>query len=87
VSRAVHGCVAAAASTSAAPLSTMRPTTIPEERMSQFELGGQHALVTGAGSGLGLAMAQALAAAGASLTLVGRDEARLAAAAKSHGGG
>lgn len=55
--------------------------------MDQFELGGRHALVTGAGSGLGLAMAQALAGAGASLTLVGRDEARLAAAAKSLGGG
>jgi NAD(P)-dependent dehydrogenase (short-subunit alcohol dehydrogenase family) len=44
-------------------------------------LEGQHALVTGGGSGIGLASARALAADGARVTLVGRNEEKLAAAA------
>lgn len=44
-------------------------------------LGGRHALVTGGGSGIGLAVARRLAAGGARVTLMGRDEARLRAAA------
>lgn len=45
-----------------------------------FGLSGQHAVITGGGSGLGLATAQCLVAAGASVTLVGTNEAKLAAA-------
>ncbi len=48
-----------------------------------FDLSGKTALVTGSSDGLGLAMARGLAAAGASLILNGRDEQKLAAAAKS----
>lgn len=44
-------------------------------------LGGRHALVTGGGSGIGLAVARRLAAEGARVTLMGRDEGRLRAAA------
>ena len=50
---------------------------------SLFDLSGKTALVTGSSEGLGLAMARGLAAAGASLILNGRDERKLAAAAKS----
>ncbi|TNF87877.1 MAG: SDR family oxidoreductase [Gammaproteobacteria bacterium] len=46
-----------------------------------MSLEGQHALVTGGGSGIGLASARALAADGARVTLVGRNEEKLAAAA------
>lgn len=46
-------------------------------------LEGQHALVTGGGSGIGLASARALAADGARITLVGRNEEKLTAAAAS----
>lgn len=45
-----------------------------------MNLEGQHALVTGGGSGIGLASAMALAADGARVTLVGRNEEKLAAA-------
>jgi NAD(P)-dependent dehydrogenase (short-subunit alcohol dehydrogenase family) len=45
-----------------------------------MSLEGQHALVTGGGSGIGLASAMAMAADGARITLVGRNEEKLAAA-------
>lgn len=47
----------------------------------------RHVVLTGATSGIGLAAARGLAAAGARLTLVGRDEARLAALASELEGG
>jgi len=50
---------------------------------SLFDLTGKTTLVTGSSEGLGLAMARGLAAAGASLILNGRNEKKLAAAAKS----
>ena len=48
-----------------------------------FDLSGKTALVTGSSDGLGLAMARGLAVAGASVILNGRDEKKLATAAKS----
>ena len=48
-----------------------------------FDLTGKTALITGSSDGLGLAMARGLAAAGAEIVLNGRDEQRLAHAAKS----
>jgi NAD(P)-dependent dehydrogenase (short-subunit alcohol dehydrogenase family) len=48
-------------------------------------LAGRHAVVTGASRGIGLAIAQALAAEGARVAMLGRDIARLAAAARSVG--
>ena len=50
-----------------------------------FDLSGKTALVTGGGSGLGLAMAEGLAAAGARVVIVGRDRAKLDAAAQRIG--
>ena len=46
-------------------------------------LAGQHAVVTGGGRGIGLAIAHRLASLGASLSLVGRDRARLYDAVQS----
>ncbi|WP_300055863.1 SDR family NAD(P)-dependent oxidoreductase [uncultured Roseobacter sp.] len=46
-----------------------------------MELEGKHALVTGGGSGIGLAIARALAARGAAVTITGRRQAALDAAA------
>jgi gluconate 5-dehydrogenase len=48
-----------------------------------FDLTGRTALVTGSSDGLGLAMARGLARAGATIVLNGRNESKLAAAAKS----
>jgi NAD(P)-dependent dehydrogenase (short-subunit alcohol dehydrogenase family) len=51
------------------------------------DLTGKTALVTGGGSGIGLGCARHLVAAGCAVTLMGRTEARLAAAAEELGGG
>ncbi|MET0745633.1 MAG: glucose 1-dehydrogenase [Microvirga sp.] len=48
-----------------------------------FDLTGRIALVTGAGQGLGLGMSRALASAGAAIVMVGRDEERIEACARS----
>jgi NAD(P)-dependent dehydrogenase (short-subunit alcohol dehydrogenase family) len=50
-------------------------------------LAGQHAVITGGGRGIGLAIARELASFGASLSLVGRDRARLFEAIQSLPGG
>jgi len=49
------------------------------------DLHGQHAIVTGGGSGIGAAIAFALKEQGANVTIFGRGEQRLAAAAKELG--
>lgn len=50
-------------------------------------LAGKHAVITGGGRGIGLAIAQALAAQGATISLLGRDRARLEAACATLGAG
>ena len=50
--------------------------------LSLFDLSAKRALVTGSSQGIGLALARGLAGAGAAVILNGRDENRLAAAAK-----
>jgi gluconate 5-dehydrogenase len=50
-----------------------------------FDLMGKRALVTGSSQGIGHALAKGLAAAGAEIILNGRDEVKLAAAAKELG--
>src|SRR3954469_10675508 len=47
-----------------------------------FDLTGRTALITGSSQGLGFALARGLAEAGAMVVLNGRDELKLAAAAK-----
>ncbi len=49
----------------------------------QIDLSGKQALVTGSTAGIGLAIANGLAGAGAHVTLVGRDQERLDAAAST----
>ncbi len=51
--------------------------------MSDAALKGQHAVVTGGGRGIGATIAAALAEQGATLTLMGRDSARLEARAQA----
>ncbi len=55
------------------------PPPAPPDR----PLAGQHAIVTGASRGIGLAIATHLAGLGAQLTLMARDQARIAALAAS----
>jgi 2-deoxy-D-gluconate 3-dehydrogenase len=50
--------------------------------MSQFDLSGRVAVITGGNGGIGLGMAEGLAAAGATVVLAGRNAAKGAAAAK-----
>jgi len=50
--------------------------------LDSFDLSGRRALITGSSQGIGFALAEGLAAAGAEVVLNGRDEAKLAAAAK-----
>ena len=45
--------------------------------MMKIELTGKQSLVTGSTAGIGLAIAQGLAEAGASVTIVGRDQAKV----------
>ncbi|MCA1369498.1 SDR family oxidoreductase [Bradyrhizobium sp. BRP14] len=54
--------------------------------LALFDLAGRRALVTGSSQGIGFALARGLAEAGAEVILNGRDEAKLAAAAKELGG-
>ena len=49
-------------------------------KTSPFDLGGKVAIVTGGNGGIGLGMAQGLAEAGADIAIVGRNEAKSAAA-------
>ena len=51
----------------------------------QLDLAGRHVLITGASKGIGLACAQTFLQEGCSITLVGRDKARLEKAAESLG--
>jgi NAD(P)-dependent dehydrogenase (short-subunit alcohol dehydrogenase family) len=53
--------------------------------MNAQPLAGRHAVVTGGGRGIGRAVAARLVASGATVTLIGRDQARLAATASELG--
>jgi len=60
------------------------PDTIPD--LSQFDLTGRTALITGSSQGIGFALAKGLANAGAAIVLNGRDEAKLEVARKTLAG-
>src|SRR6267154_4503569 len=49
-------------------------------KTERFDLGGKVAIVTGGNGGIGLGMARGLAEAGAGIAIVGRNEAKSAAA-------
>src|SRR6266436_3175366 len=49
-------------------------------KTERFDLGGKVAVVTGGNGGIGLGMARGLAEAGAGIAIVGRNEAKSAAA-------
>jgi len=51
--------------------------------LQMFDLTGQRALITGSSQGIGFALARGLAGVGAEIVLNGRDEGKLASAAKS----
>src|SRR5689334_4893140 len=53
--------------------------------MTEFDLKGRAALVTGGNGGIGLGMAMGLARAGAAVAIAGRDESKNAAALESLG--
>jgi NAD(P)-dependent dehydrogenase (short-subunit alcohol dehydrogenase family) len=53
--------------------------------MTSRPLAGRHAIVTGGGRGIGRAIAARLVSAGASVTITGRDEAKLAETARALG--
>jgi NAD(P)-dependent dehydrogenase (short-subunit alcohol dehydrogenase family) len=56
------------------------------QSMNQLDLKGRSAVVTGGAAGIGLAIAQRLTASGARVSLWDRDDAALAAGAKTAGG-
>lgn len=66
---------------------TTAPLPLADPHPAGVRLAGKRALVTGGSSGIGLASARLFAAHGAAVTIVGRDEARLAAAAALVGPG
>ena len=51
--------------------------------LQMFDLTGQRALITGSSQGIGFALARGLAGVGAEIVLNGRDEGKLASAAKA----
>jgi len=56
--------------------------TLPSNTRELFDLSGKTALVTGSSQGIGYTLAEGLARAGANIVLNGRDEKKLAGAAK-----
>ena len=65
----------------------MTPTAATSGPLTSQLLAGKHALVTGGSRGIGAAIARALLAHGARVTITGRDEKTLAAAARELGAG
>lgn len=56
-----------------------------QKNVARPSLAGKHAVVTGGGSGIGLAIAAELLRRGAKVTIMGRDQKRLSAAARGLG--
>src|SRR5260370_36224006 len=74
---------------STASPTTSSTTTTPDarvRRMNMPNLNGKRVVITGGSQGLGLAMVESLAACGANVTAIGRDRAKLSAAAHAGGG-